>query len=26
MAENDKGELSFVAPTKSDINNGGAVK
>lgn len=26
MAENNKGELSFVAPTKSDMNNGGAVK
>lgn len=26
MAENNKGELSFVAPTKNDINNGGAVK
>lgn len=26
MAENTKGELSFVAPTKNDINNGGAVK
>jgi methionyl-tRNA synthetase len=26
MAENSKGELSFVAPTKSDMNNGGAVK
>jgi methionyl-tRNA synthetase len=26
MAENDKGELSFVAPTRDDINNGGAVK
>ena len=26
MAENNKGELSFVAPTRSDMNNGGAVK
>ncbi|MBL0330667.1 MAG: methionine--tRNA ligase [Bacteroidetes bacterium] len=26
MAENNKGELSFVAPTKDTINNGGAVK
>ena len=26
MAENNKGELSFVAPTKADMNNGGAVK
>lgn len=26
MAENNKGELSFVAPTRADINNGGAVK
>ncbi|OFY84065.1 MAG: methionine--tRNA ligase [Bacteroidetes bacterium RIFCSPLOWO2_12_FULL_35_15] len=26
MAENNKGELSFVAPTKADINNGGAIK
>ncbi len=26
MAENNKGELSFVAPTKDNINNGGAVK
>jgi methionyl-tRNA synthetase len=26
MAENDKGELSFVAPTKPDINNGSSVK
>jgi methionyl-tRNA synthetase len=26
MAENNKGELSFVAPTKDTMNNGGAVK
>ncbi|MCE3279142.1 MAG: methionyl-tRNA synthetase [Bacteroidetes bacterium] len=26
MAENNKGELSFVAPTKPDMNNGGAIK
>jgi methionyl-tRNA synthetase len=26
MAENQKGELSFVAPTKNDINNGGMIK
>lgn len=26
MAENNKGELSFVAPTKKDMNNGGAIK
>ncbi|MGZ4117851.1 MAG: methionine--tRNA ligase [Bacteroidia bacterium] len=26
MAENNKGELSFVSPTRSDMNNGGAVK
>ena len=26
MAENNKGELSFVAPTKADMNNGGSVK
>ena len=26
MAENKKGELSFVAPTKSDMNNGSNVK
>jgi methionyl-tRNA synthetase len=26
MAENEKGELSFVAPTKSNMNNGGGVK
>jgi methionyl-tRNA synthetase len=26
MAENSKGELSFVAPTKDNMNNGGAVK
>ena len=26
MAENIKGELSFVAPTKAEMNNGGAVK
>lgn len=26
MAENNKGELSFVAPTRQDMNNGGAVK
>jgi methionyl-tRNA synthetase len=26
MAENNKGELSFVAPTKQDMNNGGAIK
>lgn len=26
MAENTKGELSFVAPTKDNINNGGGVK
>ncbi|MCX6296538.1 MAG: methionine--tRNA ligase subunit beta, partial [Bacteroidetes bacterium] len=26
MAENNKGELSFVAPTKENMNNGGAVK
>jgi methionyl-tRNA synthetase len=26
MAENSKGELSFVAPTKNGIENGGAVK
>jgi len=26
MAENDKGELSFVAPTKPTMNNGGGVK
>lgn len=26
MAENTKGELSFVSPTKDNINNGGAVK
>ncbi|MCW3105367.1 MAG: methionyl-tRNA synthetase [Bacteroidetes bacterium] len=26
MAENNKGELSFVAPTRPDMNNGGAVK
>jgi methionyl-tRNA synthetase len=26
MAENSKGELSFVAPTKGNMNNGGAVK
>jgi methionyl-tRNA synthetase len=26
MAENDKGELSFVAPVKPDINNGSTVK
>ncbi len=26
MAENTKGELSFVSPTKTDMNNGGAVK
>ena len=26
MAENNKGELSFVAPTKINMNNGGAVK
>jgi methionyl-tRNA synthetase len=26
MAENNKGELSFVAPTRPDMNNGGAIK
>ena len=26
MAENSKGELSFVAPTRADMENGGAVK
>jgi len=26
MAENNKGELSFVEPSKSDMNNGGAIK
>jgi methionyl-tRNA synthetase len=26
MSENDKGELSFVAPTKSDQNNGSTVR
>jgi methionyl-tRNA synthetase len=26
MSENDKGELSFVAPTKNDQNNGSTVK
>jgi hypothetical protein len=26
MAENDKGELAFVAPTKDGINNGSTVK
>lgn len=26
MAENNKGQLSFVAPTRPDMNNGGAVK
>lgn len=26
MAENSKGELSFVAPTKNTINNGGGVR
>lgn len=26
MAENDKGELSFVAPTKDNVNNGSTVK
>ena len=26
MAENNKGELSFVSPTKDTMNNGGAVK
>jgi methionyl-tRNA synthetase len=26
MAENNKGELSFVAPTRSDMNNGGLIK
>ncbi|GAB4130854.1 MAG: methionine--tRNA ligase [Bacteroidia bacterium] len=26
MAENDKGELSFVAPTKNNMNNGGVIK
>ncbi|MGZ4054581.1 MAG: methionine--tRNA ligase [Bacteroidia bacterium] len=26
MAENNKGELSFVSPTRSDMNNGGAIK
>lgn len=26
MAENNKGELSFVAPTRPEMNNGGAVK
>ncbi|MDF2437330.1 MAG: methionyl-tRNA synthetase [Bacteroidota bacterium] len=26
MAENNKGELSFVAPTRPDFNNGGAIK
>ncbi|MBL7883290.1 MAG: methionine--tRNA ligase [Bacteroidia bacterium] len=26
MAENEKGELSFVAPTKPNMNNGGAIK
>ncbi|CAN5556312.1 methionine--tRNA ligase [soil metagenome] len=26
MAENNKGELSFVAPTAAEMNNGGAVK
>jgi len=26
MAENSKGELSFVAPTKEGMNNGGVVK
>ena len=26
MAENNKGELSFVSPTKPNMNNGGAVK
>jgi methionyl-tRNA synthetase len=26
MAENNKGELSFVAPAKQDMNNGGAIK
>jgi methionyl-tRNA synthetase len=26
MAENNKGELSFVAPTKTDMNNGGGIK
>ncbi len=26
MAENDKGELSFVSPTKENMNNGGGIK
>jgi methionyl-tRNA synthetase len=26
MAENNKGELSFVSPTKDNINNGGSIK
>ncbi len=26
MAENSAGELSFIAPTKADVNNGGAIK
>lgn len=26
MAENEKGELSFVAPTKPNMNNGGGIK
>ena len=26
MAENNAGELSFVAPTKDNMNNGGAIK
>lgn len=26
MAENNKGELSFVAPTKTDVNNGSGIK
>ncbi|MEK7376426.1 MAG: hypothetical protein AABZ57_04610, partial [Candidatus Margulisiibacteriota bacterium] len=26
MAENSKGELSLVSPTRSDTNNGSAVK
>jgi methionyl-tRNA synthetase len=26
MAENNKGELSFVAPTRQEMNNGGAIK